>query len=118
MTTLAPADTLNDSPGDSIVDIDGALAAATETSNDFYNHGDQILVVSNASAGNRVVTVIGRPDPYGVTADNLVVTIPAGKIGMTGFLNPAVFNSGGKCSYTLDATATTKHGIIKLRKIR
>lgn len=117
MATLNPADTLDDS-GDSIVDIDAALAAAADLSNDFFNHGDQIIVCSNASAGVRTLTVTGRRDPYGALVDNLVVAIPAGKIGMTSFLNPAMYNSGAKCTFTLDATATTKIGIIKLRKLR
>ena len=117
MATLNPADTLDDF-GEKIADLDGALTAAVDTSNDFFNHGDQMLVVSNASAGNRVVTFTARADPYNVTGSALVITIPAGKIGVSGFMNPAIWNSGGKCTFTLDAVAPTQIGILKLRKIR
>lgn len=120
MATLVPASTLNDSGG-KIVDLDGALAAATATSNDFFNSGNEIYVVSNASAGVRNVTVVAQPDPYGrggATVGDIAIAIPAGKIGITSLLNPASFNAGGKCTVTLDATATTKHGIIRFLKLR
>ena len=117
MATLTPFDTLDDF-GEKIVDIDAALAAAADVSNDFYNHGNQVIIVSNASAGVRNVSVVARADPYGVTGSNLAIAIPAGKIGMTGFLNPAIYNSGAKCTFTLDATATTKIGVLTIRKVR
>lgn len=121
MATLTPFDTLDDF-GEKIVDLDGALAAAVDTTNDFFNTGSEMIVVSNASAGNRVVTVKSQPDPFGRGGSgvgDLVITIPAGKMGISGFLNPASYNGGsGKCQFTLDAIATTKIGVLRLRKIR
>lgn len=117
MATLTPFDTLDDF-GEKITDLDGALTAAVDTSNDFYNHGNQMIIVSNASAGNRVVTVKGQKDPYNAQVDDLTITIPAGKIGLTGLLNPAMYNSGAKCTFTLDATATTKIGVLTIRRVR
>lgn len=115
MATLTPFITLDDY-GESIVDIDGALAAAVDTTNDFFNSGMEQIVVSNASAGVRTLTVKAQPDPFGrggATVGDIAIAIPAGKIGMSSLLNPAMYNAGGKCQFTLDAVATTKHGILR-----
>ncbi len=120
MATIAVADTLDDF-GERIVDLDGAGTQLVDTSNQFYNSGSEVIVCSNASGGNRVLTVKAQPDPYGrggATVGDLVNTIPAGKVGFVGFLNPASFNAGGMCTFTVDAVATTKVAILRLRKIR
>lgn len=120
MATLTPFNQLDDY-GERILDLDGALAAAVDTTNDFFNSGNEQIVVSNASAGVRTLTVKAQPDPFGrggATIGDLVAAIPAGKIGVTSFLNPAMYNAGGKCTFTLDAVATTKHGILRFAKNR
>lgn len=121
MATLSPIATLTDDGKTVVVDIDGSLAAAVDLSNNFLNDGNISIYVSNASGGNRVVTVKAQPDPFGrggAGVGDVVCTIPAGKIGKLPFLNPASFNSGGQCTFTLDAVATTKIGIYREKKIR
>ncbi len=117
MATIAVANTLDDS-GEAIVDLDAAGTQLVDASNLFYNTGNEVIVCSNASAGVRTLTVIGQRDPFGVLASNLACAIPAGKIGFIGFLNPAIYNAGGLVSFTVDAVATTKLAILRLRKIR
>lgn len=119
MATLTPLQL--DDKGQTYTDLVAQLVAAVDLSNDFYNDGNCVIVVSNASAGVRVLTVKSQPDPFGrggVAADDIVTNIPAGKVGFTSFLNPASFNSGGKATFTLDATATTTIGVLRLRKLR
>ncbi len=120
MATLSMADTLDDN-GDRILDLDAACAAAADTSNDFFNNGDCVLVVSNGAASAVTATVKGAPDPYGRGGGgvgDVAIVVPAGKIGISGLLNPAMFNSGGKTTFTLSATASVKIGVLRLRKLR
>lgn len=117
MATLTPFDTLDDG-GDSVVDLDAALAAASDTSNDFFNDGSCVVVVSNGDASSKTATILGRTDPFGATVADIVMIVPAGKVGMSSFLNPALYNSGGKVTFTLSATTSTKIGVLRLRKIR
>lgn len=120
MATLAVASTLDDS-GNKILDLDGAGTQLVDSSNDFFNSGNEVIVCSNASAGVRTLTIKGQPDPYGrggSTVGDIACAIVAGKIMMSSLLNPAMFNSGGKCTFTVDAVATTKVAIVRLRKLR
>ncbi len=122
MATLAvsAANDMNDS-GDSIVDMAAAGTQLADLSNDFFNSGNEIIVCDNQSVGNRVLTIKGQPDPFGRGGSgvgDITITIPTLKVGCSSFLNPAMFNSGGKCTFTVDATTTTKVAIVRLRKIR
>ena len=118
--TVSSSNVLDDN-GARILDLDGALAAAADTSNDFFNNGDVVLVVSNGGASAVTATIKGQPDPYGrggATVGDVAMAVAAGKIGISGLLNPAMFNSGGKTTFTLSATASVKIGVIRLRKLR
>lgn len=120
MATLAITDTLDDS-GERILDIQAAAVQLVDASNQFYNSGNEIIVCDNQSAGSRVLTVKGQPDPYGRGGSgvgDVVMTIPTLKVGMTGFFNPASFNNGGILTFTVDAVLTTKVAILRLRKLR
>jgi hypothetical protein len=120
MATLNPANTLDDF-GEAITDLDAALAAAVDLTNDFFNDGNLVLVVSNGGGGPVTATVKGQPDPYsrgGAGVGDVANIVPAGKIGIYSLLNPAMFNGGGKTTFTLSATASVKIGVIRLRKLR
>lgn len=119
---LTPIATLLDI-GRGVLDLDAALTQATFADLVFYNDGNVVLFISNASAGVRTVTVKSQQDPFsrGGAADTQndeVIAITAGKIGFIPFMNPAMFNLGGMVTVTLDAVATTKVGIYRLTKAR
>lgn len=120
MATLTPVATRDDT-GVGIADIVALLANAADLQNDFVNDGNNVLFVNNGSASPLVVTLIAEPDPFGRGGGGVgdeAITIPAGKLGMFPFASPAMFNSGAKAAFTLDATATIKIGIVKIKKNR
>ena len=113
---LVPIADLSDR-GVGVVDLQAALAAATEVDLQFVNTGDLVLFVDNQSAGVRTVTLTATPDPFGRAVDE-VIAIPAGEVGFFPFMSPSMFSTGGGgvANVTLDAFATTNVGIYRLFK--
>lgn len=107
--------------GVGMLSLDAAGIAATETTVTWANTGDDIFFVSNQSGGNRVATLKSQTDPFerGGSADTQndeAITIPTLMVGLFPFADPAMFNSGGLATVTLDATTSTKVGVIRIRK--
>lgn len=109
-----------------IADIDAAAVAPTQTDLVFLNSGNEVLFVS-AGATAVTATVKAQPDPYGRGASNaggggddndVLVSVPSGKVAMITFMNPAMFNVGGAVSVVLSNTTTVKVLLARLRKNR
>lgn len=105
--------------GVGVDDIEAAGVAATDTELQFANDGNLVLFVANASGGNRVVTLVAQPDPFGRGGggvNNVVLTIPTTAYGFFPFMSPAMFNNVGIATVTLDAIASTTLALYRLIK--
>jgi len=118
-TTLTPIATLTDR-GVGVADIDAALVAATEVGHVFTNDGNIMAFISNGGGVAVTATLVAEPDPYGrgATANDEVISIPAGGVGMFSLANPAMFNAGGLAALNLSVFASVKIGIYRIRKVR
>lgn len=120
MATYNPIASLGDI-GKGVADIDAALTTATALTNDFYNDGNVVLFVSNGSATAVTLTIKSQPDPYGRGGSGVgdeTLSIPAGKMAVVPFMNPAMFNAAGLTTFTLSAFASVKVGIYRFIKNR
>lgn len=123
MATLSPIATLNDN-GRGVLDLQAALAAAADLTNDFFNDGNVILFTHNGLVGALTVTLKSQPDDLGRggsadTNNDEVLVIPAGETGFFPFLNPRGWNGGGKVSFTLSSVAAgVKIGVYRMQKLR
>jgi len=117
MATLTPIKTLDDN---------GLVASPTST---VHSRPQRIRatpperwqhrrVCLERDTGSHTLTIKGQKDPYGVAVADLALVVAAGKIAMSPLLNPALFNLGGACTFTLSAVTGMKIGIYRLRKLR
>ena len=109
--------------GIGLADVDTAATTCTEVDQDFRNDGNIIAIIVNNSAGVRTATLKSQPDSFGRggatdTDNDEVLAIPATSMGFFPMMSSEMFNSGSVSRIVLDAFATTKILLIRVRKAR
>lgn len=104
-----------------VVDADYGLNLMAETAADqangmsFVNDGRMVLVVSNEDASAKQVTLAVNPDAYGRDVTEQL-SVPAGRVAMTSFLPPDVYNQAGSVVHVdFDADTDVKVGVFRLK---
>lgn len=101
-------------------DIDAVGTVITDTSLEFLNDGFIRAYFSNGSAAPRTATLQVRAggDPFGQgVGDTVIITIPIGGVGYFSFMNPAIYNTGGIATITVDsADPAFKALLVRQRK--
>ena|SRR3989304_4479093 len=89
--------------------------AAVASSDTFSNDGRTLLVVANASGGNRIVTLTATATVDGLTITNPTVTIATGATKIIGPFPPRWFNSSsGVVTVTYDGTTSTTAAAVQM----